>query len=590
MVLPSMLHGRTRAELAFLAGTLGALILSAWPELAARLSGLAHDSGPATATAYLAVWVMSGCCLWLFLSFAPKFLRVLIAPLFLASAIFICTYYLAAKEPLEALGFERMLDARAYAGDAAGQYRPQLLTAILLNLPLAVVLIYSALRKDPRGHARPLARAAGILSLCLATAVIAAVCWVKGGRGTAGLPPPLRIIAYSEALLADQHFGRSAHAHRAVTDTPHAGVAHVVYVVDESVVDDVLRQGSDVRIDARSLPSGIEYDFGPAVSGGDCSSDSNLILRVGPRPSHLSEDLATDASIWEYAKRAGYETVYIDGQEATDHLHNWMSERERSFIDHVYVFPQLSIALRDGAAGKLVAKLTSAATPQFIYVNKVGAHFPYDSKYPASATRYRPTAAFAGNARVAYVDQQQILGTMDALSGTVPFRNSYRNAVEWNLDTFFQPLQALAQDPSTIVIYTSDHGQNLWREDGITITHCTSVPRSTTRVPLILFTANVRWASILRRASRDNFGRTSHFNIFASLLGFLGYQSPFGEPRAPPLWAADPSPEGLLTVKDGLTFRFGRAATMEAICPAGERLLPLGRCAPDAQLIARDRR
>jgi hypothetical protein len=581
-----MARGRKK-EIAFLAATLVALIVSAGPELAARLAGLLHESGPATAAAYLAVWLASGCCLWFFLSFAPRSVRVLIAPLFLASAVFIGAYYLAAREPLEALGFERMLDARNYAGDAAEQYRPQLLSAILLNLPLAAVLLFSVLRKDPATHATPAARTAGVLSLCLATAVIAMVCWVRGGRGTAGLPPPLRIIAYSEALFTDQYFGRSAYPHRPVADTPHPGVRHVVYVVDESVVDDVLRKDSDVRIDTPSLPSGIEYDFGPAVSGGDCSSDSNLILRLGPRPLHLSEDLQRDASIWEYAKRAGYETVYIDGQDRSDVLHNWMSVRERGFIDHVYVFPNVPVALRDGAAGKLVAQLTAKDTPQFIYVNKVGPHFPYDSKYPAAAARYLPTAGFAGDASVAFANQQHMLGTMAALSGTVPFRNSYRNAVEWNLNAFFRAWPGLAADTGTVVVYTSDHGQNLWREHGITITHCTSVPRSTTRVPLIVFTANPKWSAILRKASRENFGMTTHFNIFASLLGFMGFQPPYQEPRAPPLWSTDPSPEGLLTVKDGLTFRFGgKAAAMETICPRDERLLPLGSCAPDLRVAS----
>lgn len=587
MFPPSMVHGRTRAELAFLVATLAAVALSTGPELASRIATLVRESGLATAASYVAVWVVSGCCLWFFLSFAPRVVRVLIAPVFLVSAIFICSYYLAAKEPLEALGFERMLDAGSYAGDAANQYRPQLLLAVLLNLPLAGVLLFSVLRKDPATHATPVARTAGVLSLCLATAVIAAICWVRGGRGTAGLPPPLRIIAYSEALFADQHFGRTAYPHRPVADTPHPGLAHVVYVVDESVVDDVLRNGSDVLVDTPSLPSSIEYDFGPAVSGGDCSSDSNLILRLGPRPLDLSEDLERDASIWEYAKRAGYETIYIDGQDQSDVLHNWMSARERGFIDHVYVFPKVPIALRDAAAGRLVAELTAKDTPQFIYVNKVGPHFPYDSKYPATAARYLPTAGFVGDPHAAFANQQHMLGTMDVLSGTVPFRNSYRNAVEWNLNSFFQALPGLPQDANTVVVYTSDHGQNLWRENGITITHCTSVPRSTSRVPLIVFTANEKWSAILRKASRDNFGRTSHFNIFASLLGFLGYQAPYDEPRAPPLWSADPSPAGLLTVKDGLTFRFGgKAAVMETICTRGERLLPLGRCAPDLQVAS----
>ena len=587
MFKPSMLRARARAELAFLAATLVALLLCAWPELAARVGELLETSHDATAVLFVVVWVVTACCLGFFLSFSPRVLRVLVCPVFLASAVLICAYYLTASEPLEALAFERMLDAIAYAGDGAAQYRAQLLTAILFNLPLAAVLLFSVLREEPPGHAPAAAQGAGVLLLCLATLAVAALCWSRGGRGTAGLPPPLRVIAYSEALLADQYFGRTADLHRPAAGAPQGGLTHVVYLVDESVVDDVFRKGSDVRIDTHSLPSGIEYDFGPAVSGGNCSSDSNLILRIGPRPSHVSTDLATEASIWEYARHAGYETVYIDGQENSDHLHNWMSARERGFIDHVYTFPEVPVALRDGAAGKLVARLLTQPTPLFIYVNKVGAHFPYDSKYPAAGARYLPTAAFPGNARSAYVDQRRIRGTMDALSGTEAFRNSYRNAVEWNLNAFFQPLEGLARDPDTVIVYTSDHGQNLWREDGITMTHCTSVPRSATRVPLIVFTANAKWSQVLRKASSANFGRTSHFNVFASLLAFLGYQAPFDQPRAPPLWSTDPSPGGLLTVRDGLTFRFGhRADTMLSICARGERLLPRGRCAPDLQMAS----
>ena len=68
MYQPSIAHGRIRAELVFLAATLIALMLSSGPELAARVGSLAHESGIATAAAYVAVWLVSGCCLWFFLS------------------------------------------------------------------------------------------------------------------------------------------------------------------------------------------------------------------------------------------------------------------------------------------------------------------------------------------------------------------------------------------------------------------------------------------------------------------------------------------------------------------------------------------
>jgi hypothetical protein len=588
-----MFHGRKKSELAFYAATLVATILCAWPELLPRVSELARGaataSGIAPVAAFAAIWVVSSSGLWCFLAFGPRALRVVAGPVFVASGVFICWYYLSLNQPLEAVGLERMLDARTFVGDAVAQYRPQLFKAILFNVPLAGVVLFSTLRQNPVGYSSLLAKTAGVLLLCLATFVIALVCWIRAGQGTVGLPPPLRLVAYSGALLADQYYGQSAHEHRPVTDRPQGGLAHVVLVVDESIVDDVLRKGSDVWVDANSLPSGIEYDFGPAVSGGNCSSDSNLILRVGPRPLHLNEDLGSYATVWEYAKHAGYETIYIDAQEQSDHLHNWMTARERHFIDHVYVFPNVPVAQRDRQAGELVSKLLSKGPPRFIYVNKVGAHFPWDSKYPAEAARYQPTTEVVGDPLLAHAaNQRGLLAKIDDLSGTERFKNSYRNAVEWNLNTFFQALRGLSQDESSVLIYTSDHGQNVWRENGITATHCTGVPRSATRVPVIVFTASPKWSGILRKTATDNFGKTSHFNIFASVLQFLGYQAPYQEARMVPLWSPDPSPDGVLTVKEDVTLRFGSPTAMKLICAKGEKLLPRGRCVDSAVPDRRD--
>jgi hypothetical protein len=387
-------------------------------------------------------------------------------------------------------------------------------------------------------------------------------------------------------LLFDHFFGPTSLPRRHVVDTVDRqnSLRNVVYVVDESVVSDVFDKDSEVSISAKlgALENAM-LDFGPATSTSNCSWDSNLLLRVGPRQSHLPEDLATYPTIWEYAKRAGYTTTYIDMQDRGDVRPNGMTQAERSYIDTVVSAEDIPLTERDGVAGRIVRKLLDDGHRNFIYVNKVGAHFPWDAKYPPEATRYTPVLNASRDSGLAYTSPAT-LGLFEAiasLAGTPAFKNSYRNAVEWNFNSFFAALQGDDWPSHSVVIYTSDHGQNVFKEGGHQNTHCSSgdtMAKSEGRVPLLVFTQSPHWSSLLENRLKMNRGRLSQFALFSTVTAFMGF--PAGAqavPRDPAIFSPDIPPD-FLRVATQISVRFGRPVYWSSMCRAAEHLEPTGKC------------
>lgn len=558
-------------------------VLCGAPELLARLPGLV--SNPASLLVFVSIWVVSLLGLLMAGLRAPLLVRVFYGCIFAASAALVTASYLSMRESLEVTQFERtVIGAYRFAPDAMVQYRTQLLISLALAVPLLIgfLLPRKAASEAQRGF---IAVTASLAPLAL-IAMIAAISWTRGGQGTKGLPANLRPAAYASVLVFDHFFGPTSLPHRPVIDKfdPENSLRNVVYVVDESIVSDVFDKDSEVSISAKlgTLQSAM-HDFGPATSTSNCSWDSNLLLRVGPRQAHLPEDLATYPTIWEYAKRAGYVTTYIDMQDRGDVRPNGMTQAERSYIDTVVSAEDIPLTERDARAGQIVRKLLDDGHRNFIYVNKVGAHFPWDAKYPAYATRYTPILNASRDSGLAYVSPSTA-GLFDAIAGqagTPPFKNSYRNAVEWNFNSFFDALQRGDWLNHSVMIYTSDHGQNVFKEGGHPNTHCSSgdtMAKSEGRVPLMVFTQVPHWSSLLESRENPNRGRLSQFALFATATAFMGY--PMGDQAL----ARDPGifsqaiPADYLRVATQISVRFGRPIYWSAICAPGQRLAPSGKC------------
>src|SRR6266700_2165584 len=155
--------------------------------------------------------------------------------------------------------------------------------------------------------------------------------------------------------------------------------------------------------------------------------------------------MRTNPFIWQYARKAGFRTMYVDAQAPEDkntgRLQNYMTVEEAKWIDEFVVIQNTSSPTLDFKALEMVGEKLKGDTPYFIYVNKNGAHFPYDKTYPADSSPFRPTMSEAdgGNTMAARI-------------------NSYRNSVSWSVDGFFRELFEIDLSHSA-VFYTSDHGQ-----------------------------------------------------------------------------------------------------------------------------------
>jgi glucan phosphoethanolaminetransferase (alkaline phosphatase superfamily) len=288
---------------------------------------------------------------------------------------------------------------------------------------------------------------------------------------------------------------------------------HIVFIIDESVRGDYVdldgRLGTTPYL--RSRASEI-VDFGLVVAGSNCSNGANAILRLGANPRRLdSKDppVLTNPSIWKYATAAGFQTNFLDGQGIAEFGYNYLNREERSLIDNVVSVPDDDVDASDTDffLADRVAELLTRARPQFVLVNKRGAHFPYAATYPERGSVFEPA-----------------LRSTDSTGDVIRLRNSYKNAIRWNVDAFFQRLLASTRLDDAVVVYTSDHGQNLL-DDGTPVTHCRRLTPLIQEavVPLMVFTEIQSLRTAFQRSAVINQHRASGFQIFPTLLTLMGF-------------------------------------------------------------------
>lgn len=287
---------------------------------------------------------------------------------------------------------------------------------------------------------------------------------------------------------------------------------HVVFIMDESVTADFisLEPGNPVTPYLASIRDKL-VDFGLASSGSNCSANSNAIIRFGAGKKKLQKSLINNPYIWEYAKMAGFRTVLIDATASHNKnpgsLHNYMTPAERAMVDEYIIIKGVPSAELDLKAARKITLLLTRATPQFIYINKNGAHFPYNESYPA-AKAIVALPPDEGNSLIGIAAQRR--------------KASYQNAIHWSVDVFLKSLLETADLSRTAVLYTSDHGQNL---DPEKLTHCTveTADASEGRVPMMFFTGIASLKERFAEAARINFNKTTHFAVFPTLIELFGY-------------------------------------------------------------------
>lgn len=112
------------------------------------------------------------------------------------------------------------------------------------------------------------------------------------------------------------------------------------------------------------------------------------------------------------------------------------------------------------------------------------------------------------------------------------YRNAYKNTLLWNVGEFFARVFAKADLSNATLIYTSEHGQALHERDNPGLnTHCGGDPvEEEGLVPLVVIQGSGLHTLDWQSALAGNKDRSSHYNIFPTLLQLMGYDLAAIEP------------------------------------------------------------
>lgn len=487
--------------------------------LVGRIQSLGLSVGLAL---YLGLFVALMVALWLVTRIERDGLRWPIAVLMFISAAFMAANERITGQHFTYESFLNMLAAAGFVGDAVAQHGGQIGMAVLEALPLLL-----AIGLRPRGSPQLGWRTGVALPFTILIA-FTAMLFARGGDGARGVPGAWPPIAYALLLGAERATTESIEPREVKTTPGRPRVAgDIVLLIDESIAPAYLdiNETAGVRSGLAQPRPGIAiHNFGIGAAVTHCSLGSNLTLRHGGTRDDYHVRNAAGPTIWQYAKAAGYRTVYLDAQRTGGAYQNGMDDAEAAAIDRFVQFDDVDVIDRDHALAERLSEYLRDDVRDVIVVNKIGAHFPVQAKYPEAATRYIPVpsrGAFAG-----IVDTASREGFDDSGEGWRRYRNAYRNTVEWNVGGFFDRVFAGGIGNATI-LYTADHGQDL-NEVGRpgASTHCSGNPTPAEgAVPVVVLTGEGTGGPDWAAAAAANANRASHHQFFPTLLALMGYPS-----------------------------------------------------------------
>uniref|UniRef100_UPI0035939770 sulfatase-like hydrolase/transferase n=1 Tax=Parasphingorhabdus sp. TaxID=2709688 RepID=UPI0035939770 len=407
------------------------------------------------------------------------------------AGIMVETYQSSAEDHMPYHAFISMINASGSLHEAWGQYAGPILIGagqgllLLLGIGLGPHRARAGAGENlapVHGRMWPAARGKMLVAAPLLTLfALAGILFVRGGDGARGLPASYTGAAYT--LLYGYERSTAVIMPRQPVRLPVVrplnGDGDIVLLVDESISGHYLdiNNPDGVHSGLKAPQNGVTaHNFGLAVSIAHCSAAVNMTLRHGGTRDDYVRINGSMPSIWAYAKRAGLETIYIDVQRTKRMFNNLMDESELQDVDQWVAFDGVPIQRRDHASADALAGFLNDGKRQFIYLNKIGAHFPIHDKYPDAYMRYQPVLP---RGQFLHISDT---GDRDGFSGSaeswVLYRNAYRNTLLWNVGAFFDRLLGQADLGNSTIIYTADHGQNLHERGGTgVVTHCSPDPQ-----------------------------------------------------------------------------------------------------------------
>lgn len=497
---------------------IAAYLLCDYEAVVARLLSLGWSLG---LVLFIGLYAVTAASLFIAASIRSTPIRIGFGILFCAGSIFLQGFEWGTRQPLTYSAYLTMLESRDDMGDALYQFGHVFQLVVPIGILLLVAFLIPA--RD--------ARLPSWVTAMAPIATIGLICsllFVRGGYGATALPAPFAPIAYA-VLHGGSSLGAASTTHVEVPRRARTVDRDIVLIVDESLAPQYLdiNHPNGVASGLATPPPGVDVlNYGYAAAILNCSTGANATLRFGGTRDNYSDMKAAGPSIWRYAKRAGLRTVYLDAQRDNGVLQNLMTPKEKAEIDDFVQLTGVPIVDRDVTLATMIAERINDGRPEFIYVNKVGGHFPVHDRYPDSMMRYRPVLPRGHYGHLD--DHGQKIG-FKGFDGSPAswrlYRNSYRNTLLWSVGEFFKRLLAQADLSRATILYTADHGQDL-HERGVpgNGTHCGTQPvQEEGLTPLVIIESKGQQALDWRRNLSENHNKVSGYNIFPTLLTLMHY-------------------------------------------------------------------
>ena len=162
---------------------------------------------------------------------------------------------------------------------------------------------------------------------------------------------------------------------------------NIVFIVDESIRGDHLSLNGYERPTSPYLEelqrNGVLYNWKDSASLATSSLHSNTFLLTGINQlPDIAQNTRKMPTIFAYAKAMGYRVSVLDVQMNTRWL---MQASDYALVDERLTerdFSQVAESEMDMEAARWIDEKLRSSTGNFIWINKMGVHFPYAARYP----------------------------------------------------------------------------------------------------------------------------------------------------------------------------------------------------------------
>jgi hypothetical protein len=392
------------------------------------------------------------------------------------------SFYFIQNKPASLTDIGVLNDAMANTSDAIHEYLHLMVRSVVLTTMMFLPVFFRIIRNKNRISFLFLAAPLSLLA-CMYVLIFT----LKGEPAIVGFPKGYSFGFGTVAQKINALIETSNHHRLEIVSVDTQPIKKIIVIIDESIEYKEFR-------DTQTEPLKSVVDYGQAYSGANCSASSNFILR---RSGWIRENATTNSiqinhimSLFALAKKANYQVTYLDNQNNTTDtsVNNYLDKEELSHIDTL-IGADGEIYKRDNASLKEIETLLK--NPKvFIFINKVGAHFPYDATIPPSHRK------------------------ADRIS-------NYRNSLQLNSHLFLKNLSTII-DQDTLVFYTSDHGQNIHGRTS----HCSTgdeTPFAEYSVPFQVVTKNVPFFNKLDSEKHLYANKLTHLEFSESIRNSMGY-------------------------------------------------------------------